>query len=449
MKNLQTVILAGGKGSRMKSNLPKVLHTILDKTLLDYTISNAKNINSENIIVVVGHEKELVEKSISTNVTFAYQKEQLGTGHALMVASEHIDDDSNVLIICGDTPLLEDSTLLDFVESHNNSNNALTLISIKLDNPTGYGRVIRNGNNVLKIVEHKDAEHDELLINEVNTGVYCFNGKVLKGALKEINNNNAQGEYYLPDTLEVILKKGLNVGVVLHSNNEEFLGINTKVQLSTATSVMQSRINNALMLKGAIIENPISTSISKDVTIGIDTIIKPNTIIYGNTSIGNDCVIGPNSTINNMEIKNNVHITNSVCNDSFINNNCNVGPFAYIRPKCTIGENVKIGDFVEIKNSTIGDNTKASHLSYIGDAKLGSNINIGCGTITVNYDGVNKHITTIEDNVFIGCNSNLIAPVTIEKNSFVGAGTTVTKTVTSNCLAIGRSRQKNISNWIR
>lgn len=449
MKNLQTVILAGGKGSRMQSNLPKVLHTILGKTLLNYTIENAKNINSKKIIVIVGHKSEDVKKSVKYPVNFVLQKEQLGTGHALIIALDEIDDDSNILILCGDTPLLTDDTLTYLLKYHEKNNYALTLISNHFDNPTGYGRVIREGNNVLKIVEEKDATDEQRKIKEVNTGIYCFKGNVLREALKYINNNNAQNEYYLPDTLEAILKMGLSVGVMLAKDNKEFLGINTKIQLSLGTTIMQNRINNNLMLKGVIIEDPNTTYISKHVSIGIDTVVKPNTTISGNTSIGTECIVGSNTTLHNMTIENNVNIVNSVCYDSSIKSYSSVGPFAYIRPNSNIGEKVKIGDFVEIKNSTIGNNSKASHLSYIGDATIGENVNVGCGTITVNYDGKNKFKTIIEDNVFIGCNSNLVAPVTLEKNSTVAAGTTVTKKVDANSLSIGRVRQVNLKDYKR
>ncbi len=446
MKNLKTIILAGGKGTRMKSNTPKVLHKILEKELVKYTIDCAKEIGSSETIIVVGDQSEKVKESIGNNVQFALQSEQLGTGHAVMICDEFIDNDSDILILYGDTPAIKPETLDKLYNQHKEQNNSLTVVSNILDDPTGYGRIVRKNNKVSCIVEQKDATPEIAKINEVNTGVYIFKGSDLKEALKELTNNNSQKEYYLTDTLEIMLSKGLKVNVMIAPDHKEFLGINTKLQLSQVSEIIKKRINEKLMLDGVIIIDPNTTYISPDVKIGIDTVIKPNTTITGDSIIGENCDIS-NSTINNMKINNNVSIINSVCNDSSIDDNTTVGPFAYIRPKCKIGKKVKIGDFVEVKNATIGDNSKASHLTYIGDSELGKNINLGCGTITVNYDGKNKFKTIIEDDVFVGCNSNLIAPVTLKKGSTVGAGTTVTKDTPENSLVIGRVRQSVIDNW--
>ncbi len=448
MKNLMTIILAGGKGTRMKSNTPKVLHTILGKELVNYTVDCAKTIGSSDIVVVVGNEAKKVQEHIKEDVTFALQEEQLGTGHAVLICDEYIKNDSDVLVICGDTPAIKSETLEALHKQHKEQNNSLTVVSNILQDPTGYGRIVREDNKVTCIVEQKDASPEIAKINEVNTGVYMFKGADLKDALKEINNNNSQNEYYLTDTLEIILSKNLNVGVMIAEDNDEFLGINTKVQLSKVANIIKNRINEKLMLDGVIIEDPAVTYISDSVKIGMDTIIKPNTTITGNTVIGENCII-TSSNLNNMTISDNVTIINSVCTDSSIDDNTNVGPFAYIRPNCKIGKNVKVGDFVEVKNAIIGDGSKASHLTYIGDAELGKNINLGCGTITVNYDGKNKFKTVIEDDVFVGCNSNLIAPVTLQKGSTIGAGTTVTNDVPQESLAIGRVKQSVKENWAR
>ncbi len=446
MKILKTIILAGGKGTRMKSNTPKVLHKILEKELVTYSIDVANEIGSSKIVVVVGDQAEKVKETITKDVSFALQEKQLGTGHAVMICDEFIDENSDVLILYGDTPAIKAETLEKLYAQHKEENNSLTVVSNILDNPKGYGRIVRENGKVTCIIEQKDASPEIDKINEVNTGVYIFKGRDLKQALKELTNNNSQKEYYITDTLEIMLNKNLGVGVMIADDNTEFLGINTKVQLAQVSEIIKKRTNENLMLDGVIIIDPNTTYISPSVKIGIDTIIRPNTTITGDTVIGENCDIG-NSTLSNMKINNNVTIINSVCNNSSIDDNTNIGPFAYIRPNCTIGKKVKIGDFVEVKNAIIGDNSKASHLTYIGDATLGENINLGCGTITVNYDGKNKHRTIIEDDVFVGCNSNLIAPVTLKKGSTIGAGTTVTKDAPEDSLVIGRVRQSAINDW--
>ncbi len=449
MKNLKTIILAGGKGTRMKSNTPKVLHKILEKELVSYTIDCAKELGSNEVVVVVGDQAEKVKSTIKDDVSFILQKEQLGTGHAVMICDEFIDESSDILILYGDTPAIKKETLEAVYEKHIKDNNSLTVISNIINNPTGYGRIVRDEKGIVsRIVEQKDASEEIAKIKEVNTGVYIFKGADLKEALKELKNDNAQNEYYLTDTLEIMLSKNLNVNTFIANDPSEFLGVNTKVQLAQVAEIIKKRINEKLMLEGVIIIDPNTTYISPSVKIGMDTIIRPNTTIAGETIIGMDCDIS-NSTITNMKINDGVTIINSVCTSSTIDDNTNIGPFSYIRPNCKIGKKVKIGDFVEVKNAIIGDGSKASHLTYIGDSELGKNINLGCGTITVNYDGKNKFKTIIEDDVFVGCNSNLIAPVTLKKGSVIGAGTTVTKDVPENSLAIGRVRQSVKENWKR
>ncbi len=451
MKKVMSIILAAGTGTRMVSKNHKVLHKILDKTLIQYVIDAVQNVHSTKNCVIVGYMADKVKENLENydNLLFPMQTEQKGTGHAVLMAEEHIDEDSDVIILCGDTPLLESEMLDKLISHHQKEDNDITLATCNLENPFGYGRIYRKNGKIEKIVEHKDCSDEQLKITEINTGVYIFKGSVLKETLSKITNNNAKGEYYLTDTIEIALSENKTIDSVIFENANQFNGINTKVQLHEATQIMKSQINEKHMANGVVIVDSNSTYIGKDVTIEQDTIIYPNTMIFGNTTIGEDCEIGPNSTLTNMTVKNSVEIKNSVCTDSSIDNNTKVGPFAYIRPNCEVGQNVKIGDFVELKKAKIGNNSKASHLTYIGDANVGENVNFGCGCITVNYDGKNKFVTNVEDNAFIGSNVNLVAPVTVEKNAKVAAGTTVTKNVPSKALAIGRVRQDNKANYVR
>nr|WP_317357475.1 bifunctional UDP-N-acetylglucosamine diphosphorylase/glucosamine-1-phosphate N-acetyltransferase GlmU [uncultured Tyzzerella sp.] len=442
MNKLKVIILAGGQGTRMKSKIPKVLHKVLDRTMIHYVIEASNDINAEDIMVIVGHQSAMVKAVLGADVKYGYQKQQLGTGHAVMQALDFIGDNENILILYGDTPLIKKETLQKLVKIHNKERNYATVISSFVDNPTGYGRIVRENGIFNKIVEQKDTNEKEAKINEINTGVYIFNSNALKEALNNLSNNNAQKEYYLTDTLELIKNTGNKVGIMVADDNEEFLGVNSKYELATAINVMKKRINKYHMDNGITIEDPNNTYIGKDVVIGEDTVILPGCIIEGKTIIGSDCVIGPYTKINNTEIKDCVTVAQSTILSSFINNYTTVGPYAYLRPNSNIGEHVKIGDFVEIKNSTIDDNTKVSHLTYIGDSDVGKNVNFGCGTVTVNYDGKHKHRTIIEDDAFIGCNTNLIAPVKISKNASTGAGSTITKDVPQNALAISRVKDQ-------
>lgn len=442
MNKLKVIILAGGQGTRMKSKIPKVLHKVLDRTMIDYVIESANDINANDIMVIVGHQSAMVKSVIGGEVKYAYQKEQLGTGHAVMQALDFIGDNENILILYGDTPLIKQETLEKLVKIHNKEKNYVTVISSFVDNPTGYGRIVRENGIFNKIVEQRDTTEKEAKIKEINTGVYIFNSNALKDALKNLSNDNSQNEYYLTDTLEIIKNTGHKVGIMVADDSTEFLGVNSKLELATATKVMKNRINNFHMQNGITIEDPDNTYIGKDVTIGEDTVILPGCIIEGKTTIGSDCIIGPYTRITSTQIKDCVNIAQSTVLSSFINSYSNIGPFAYLRPNSKIGEHVKIGDFVEIKNSVIDDGTKVSHLTYVGDSDVGKNVNFGCGTVTVNYDGKHKHRTIIEDNAFIGCNTNLIAPVKIEKNASTGAGSTITKDVPQNALAISRVKDQ-------
>ncbi len=451
MKKIMSIILAAGTGTRMNSKNHKVLHNIYDKTLIQYVVEAVNEVNSQKNCVIVGFMADKVVENLKNyeNLEFPKQEEQKGTGHAVLMAEKFIDEDSDVLILCGDTPLIKSDMLKELIDYHQKNDNSITLATCNLEDPFGYGRIYRENDKVKKIVEHKDCSEDQLKITEINTGVYIFKGTTLKNTLSKITNNNSKGEYYLTDTIEIALKEGLKVDAIIFDEPNQFNGINTKVQLHEAAQILKENINKKHMENGVIFADANTAYIGKDVVIGRDTTIMPNVTIFGKTTIGEDCTIGANSTLTNMTIADSVEILNSVCTDSSIGSNTKVGPFAYIRPNCEIGEKVKIGDFVEVKKSKIGNNSKASHLTYIGDAIVGENVNFGCGSITVNYDGKNKFITTIEDNAFIGSNTNLIAPVTVEKNAKVAAGTTVTKKVPANALAIGRVRQDNKENFVK
>lgn len=450
MNKLKVIILAGGQGTRMKSKIPKVLHNILDKTMIDYVIQTSREVNAKDILVIVGHQSSMVKSVIGENVKYAYQKEQLGTGHAVIQALDFIGDNENILILYGDTPLIQAKTIKKLINIHNKEKNYATVISSFVSDPKGYGRIVRESGIFKKIVEQKDTTLSEDKIKEINTGVYIFNSNALKEALGNLSTDNSQNEYYLTDTLEIIKNTGNKVGIMTADNSEEFLGVNTKMQLANVSKILKNRINEKLMLNGITIEDPDNTYIGNDVVIGEDTTILPGTIIQGKTVIGSDCVIGPYAKITNSIIKDCVKITNSTVLNSEVGSYTNIGPYAYLRPNCKIGKHVKIGDFVEVKNSKIGDNSKVSHLTYVGDSDIGKNVNVGCGSVTVNYDGKNKYRTIIEDDSFIGCNTNLIAPVKVGKNSITAAGSTIFKNVPENSLAISRTKEQiNKENYTR
>ncbi len=444
--NFKAVILAAGQGTRMKSKVPKVLHKVLDKPMVDYVIDESIKAGAEDICVIVGHQSAMVKAMIGDRVKFGLQAEQLGTGHAVMQAGDFLNG-GNIAVLCGDTPLITADTLKKLNELHAVEGNAVTVVSMILDDPASYGRIIRKDGVFDKIVEFKDASEEERACKEVNTGVYIFDSAQLLKAFDSLSNNNAQGEYYLTDTLEIIKNNGGKVGIMVAEDENEFLGVNSKLQLGEATSIMKKRINDFHMLNGVTLQDPDNTYIGPDVKIGADTLILPGCYIEGDTEIGEDCIIGPNSRITSSKINNCVTIQNSTMIDAFVDNYTTVGPYAYLRPNSKIGEHVRIGDFVEVKNSTIDDGTKVSHLTYVGDSDVGKCVNFGCGTVTVNYDGKNKHRCKIGDNVFIGCNSNLVAPVEVGAHAYTAAGSTITKDVPADSLAIARSRQENKEGW--
>ena len=451
MAKRYAVILAAGQGTRMKSKLYKVLHPVVGRPMVKHVINQLKSIHLNKLVTVVGHGAEDVMKQIGDESTFAIQDEQLGTGHAVLQAEELLKDkEGTTIVVCGDTPLITDKTYEALFEHHERVGSKATILTAKAPNPTGYGRVIRNEHNeVERIVEHKDANDQELLVDEINTGTYCFDNQALFAALKDVSNDNAQREYYLPDVIEILRKKSNKVSAYQTEDFEETLGINDRVALSEAEQIMKKRINEHHMRNGATIIDPNNTYIGLDVTVGIDTIIYPGAIIHGETTIGAETVIGPHTEIDSCDIGSHVVIQQSVVKGSVINDHAEIGPYAYIRPGSNIGKDVKVGQFVELKKAHIGNNSKVPHLSYIGDAHIGENVNVGCGTITVNYDGKEKHITTIEDDAFIGCNSNLVAPVTVGSGSYIAAGSTITKDVPKESLGIARSRQSNKEGYAR
>lgn len=420
--DIKSVILAAGKGTRMKSETPKVLHEIFGKTLVGYVLDNVKNITSENF-VIVGHHAEEVEKFVKTNYENAktvLQTPQLGTGHAVSMVCPMLEDYKGlVLILCGDTPLITEETLLNFVDFHKSQNSDLTVMSTIFDNPTNYGRIIREQDNTLKcIVEEKDATQEQKAVKEVNAGIYCIDWSKVQPAFCQLTSNNAQGEYYLTDIIEWGKKNNLNVNAYIMENNEEIFGINSRLHLAEATKIMQKRINEKHMINGVTIVDPSTTYISADTQIGQDTTIFPATYIEGKNIIGK---------------------------------NCKIGPCAHLRGGVEIADNVKIGNFVEVKKSKIDSNTNAGHLSYIGDSEVGSNVNIGAGTITANYNPLTKEKskTILKDNVKIGSNTVLVSPVTIEEGANVGALSVITKDVPAWALAITRSPLKVLSDWVK
>ena len=450
MTNIFAVVLAAGQGTRMKSKLYKVLHPVCGKSMVEHVIDNINTLNTNRIVTVVGHGAEMVKETLGNKSEYVLQAEQLGTAHAIQQAEQLLGGfEGTTLVVCGDTPLIRPETMQALFDHHQKTNAKATILTAVADNPTGYGRILRDSNGqVSQIVEQKDATEEQRLVKEINTGTYCFDNKSLFETLKLVKNDNAQGEYYLPDVIEILQKQGEIVSAYVTDDFDETLGVNDRFALSQAEELMRMRINERHMRNGVTIINPATTHISSEAIIGSDTIIKPGTIIEGKTVIGEDCVIGPNSHVVNTTIGDRTTIHSSVLIDSTVGNDTAVGPFAHLRPESSLGDKVKIGNFVEVKKSSIGNNSKVSHLSYIGDAEVGQNVNVGCGTITVNYDGKNKYKTTIEDDVFVGCNSNLVAPVTLKEGSYVAAGSTITKEVPSDALAIARARQENKLNYV-
>ena len=449
MSDLVTVILAAGKGTRMKSKLPKVLHKAAGKSMVQHVIDAAKAAGAKRNIVVTGFGGEMVREAIGDQAEFAEQKEQLGTGHAVMQTAELLKDETGtVMVLCGDTPLLTGDLLKKLFDAHIEAKAKATVLTAIMPDATGYGRIIRMADgSVQKIVEHKDATEEERQVKEVNSGIYCFDAKALFESLKKVTNDNAQGEYYLPDVLEILQKQGEKIWAVAADDYESTLGINSRQQLAGAEKILRRRKNEELMAEGVTLMDPDTTYVDADVKVGRDTVIYPMSWLEGNTVIGEECEIGPSIRFQNVKAGNHVTGQFTYAHDCELEDGVILGQFTHIRPDTHLAEGVKIGNFVEVKNSTVGKGSKLPHLSYIGDTDMGSGCNMGCGTITVNYDGKTKFRTKIGNDAFIGCNSNLVAPVEVEDGAYVGAGSTITKKVPSNTLAIARARQTNIEGW--
>ena len=448
------LILAAGEGRRMKTSKPKALAEVLFKPMIDWVTDAAIAGGVDDICIVTGHGREALEAHLGGKFSTVEQKELLGTGHAVMQAKEFIKAHTpgDILILNGDAPLIDAKTISTAFEYHSSHKNAVTIISAKIDNPTGYGRIIRNKDKCLKkIVEENDANNAEKMINEVNSGAYWFNCSILLESLEgiiEMHDKKQQAEYYLTDAIEVILEKNLNAVAYEAGDPDAVLGANDRVQLQKLNEIARRKVMNDLMLEGVSIPCADGVIISPGVKIGVETEILPGTIIKGNTVIGENCIIGPNSFIEDSVIGDNVTLNNTQCYSSTIKNGTSIGPFARVRPDCVIGEDVKAGNFVEFKNANIGDRTSVSHLTYIGDADFGTDINVGCGCATVNYNGKEKNRTKVDDHAFIGCSTYLVAPVSVGKNSYTAAGSVITEDVPDDALAIARSRQTIKKDWI-
>lgn len=444
------IILAAGEGKRMNSNTPKVLHKVCGKEMINHVIDTMRSADIEMVDVVIGIGAEKVKKGTEDRkINYSVQEEQLGTGHAVMCAKEFLGSNKGtVAIFVGDGPLITESTVKELLDYHEKGDFKATILTSRMDDPAKYGRIIRDENGeVHKIVEFKDCTEEEILVKEINSGMYCFDIEELINSLDRLNNNNAQKEYYLTDVIGILKSQGFKIGA-FDVAVEEITAVNSKIELADAELIMRRRINKKHMENGVTIMDPNSTYIDCEVTIGKDTIIYPGNILQGKTVIKEECVLYPNNRIANSLLQNGVSVENSVIIESQVGEETTVGPFAYIRPESNIGKHARIGDFVEIKKSTIGDNTKVSHLTYIGDAEVGSGCNFGCGTVVVNYDGKSKFKTIIGNNTFIGCNTNLVAPVKVNDNAYIAAGSTITNEVPKSALAIARARQVNIENWV-
>lgn len=448
--NIASLILAAGKGTRMKSKLPKVLHKVGGKAMVERVLDTVQSMGTNQDVVVVGFGGDAVQNYLGDRAEFVRQEEQNGTGHAVKQAQSVLGDyDGTIILLCGDTPLVTKESLEALLQEHEKSGAAATILTALMPDPTGYGRIIRNeAGSVVRIVEQKDGKPEELAVQEINTGMYAFDSKKLWPCLDQLSDDNAQGELYITDVVGILVNGGERVSAYMTEDFEESLGVNSRHQLAQAEEILKRRKNHELMNDGVTIIDPNTTYVAPEVVVGPDTILHPGTILEGNTVIGSGCEIGPHTRLSNVVVGNDTVIHFTYGHDCEVKDGADIGPYVHLRPDTVIGNKVHIGNFVEVKNSNVGDGTKFPHLSYIGDSDVGSGVNIGCGTITVNYDGKVKHRTTIGEGAFIGCNSNLVAPVTIGNYSYVGAGSTITKDVPDKALAVGRSKQIIKENWV-
>ncbi|KRM87310.1 bifunctional UDP-N-acetylglucosamine diphosphorylase/glucosamine-1-phosphate N-acetyltransferase GlmU [Liquorilactobacillus vini] len=439
------IILAAGQGTRMKSKLYKVLHQVCGKSMVEHVLSQVKQLDPDQIVTIIGHGADKVKATLAGQTEFALQKEQLGTGHAVLQAEKILGQKQGVtLVVCGDTPLLKAATFKQLMAYHQKQQAAATILTASAPDPTGYGRIIRDRTGaVAKIVEQKDATVQEAAVQEVNTGVYCFDNQALFQALHQITNQNAQHEYYLTDVIEIFKQAKQTVAAYQMADFSESMGVNDRVALAQATALMRQRINRHLMENGVTLIDPSTTYIDADVQVGADTVIEPGVVLRGQTIIGRDCLIGAHSQISDSLLADRVTVTASYLEGAQMESGSDIGPYSHLRPQAKIGPAVHIGNFVEIKKAQIGKGTKVGHLTYVGDATLGQHINVGCGCVFVNYDGINKHHTNVGDYSFIGSASNLIAPLEIADHAYVAAGSTVTDDVAAHDMAIARGRQVN------
>ena len=453
MAKLAAVILAAGQGTRMKSVLPKVLHKVCGIPMIEQVIRTVKDAGYEKCIAVTGFKEKYVRTCLADkNITFVHQEEQLGTAHAVMQAVPEFENDPDgyVLVVCGDTPLLRESTIKKLTDTCKNNDAAASVLTAVLENPFGYGRIIRDGEgHMISVVEQKDGTDEQLAIHEINTGTYVFKIKELLPALRLIDNKNAQGEYYLTDVFEKLIKNGKKVIPVEADDADETMGVNSRIQLAQADKILRYRKTEELMAAGVTMIDPEHTYVEQNVQIGSDTVLYPGCILQGETVIGQNCVIGPDTQLTDVICGNGNCLNRVYAHECKLGNDNEIGPFVHLRPDTEIHDHVKIGNFVELKNSVVDDGTKLPHLIYCGDSDLGKNVNFGCGTVTVNFDGKEKHRCVIKEHAFIGCNTNLVAPVHIGEKAFTAAGSTITKDVPAEALAIGRSKQVNIENWVK
>ena len=449
MSELVTIILAAGKGTRMKSSHPKVLHQVCGKAMVRHVLDAAEAAGSKRNIIVVGFGADEVRAELGNAAEVVVQAEQLGTGHAVLQAEPLLRDErGTVMVLCGDTPLLTGALVKRLYKEHEKAGAKATVLTAVMPDATGYGRVIRTAaGDVEKIVEHKDATEEERAVQEVNSGIYCFEKEALFSALKNVGCDNAQGEYYLPDVLSILRERGEKIWAVAADDYEETLGVNSRLHLAQAEKILRRRKNIELMESGVTLMDPDSTFVDSNVIVGRDTVIYPFTWLEGKTVVGEGCTLGPSSRFTDAKIGNSVTAHFVYAHECEIESGATMGPYVHIRPDSHISNDVKIGNFVEVKNSKIGAGSKLPHLQYIGDCDMGAGVNMGCGTITVNYDGKQKFRTKIGDNAFVGCNSNLVAPVAVGDGAYVAAGSTITKDVPPEELAVARARQKNIPNW--